>query len=153
MKLQVWFGLFISIACSDIEILSRQLLANYDKRISATENDKWSKIYVAIDLIWLSSVDTASSKYYGIYIIEMFWYDQRLKWNLNQFNLSGLTFDLEHLWHPKINFFDWSAGDNSLDMKSLVAEITSDGRVRGESYCISYTILYSITHIMTHYVQ
>jgi len=65
-------------------------------------------------------------------MFELFWIDERLKWNLNYFNITGITINLNNLWYPKQRVHAMVTNVIT-NMDDLTAEINSNGRVRGNN--------------------
>ena len=120
--------LFILVECITSEnSLYNHLLSNYDSRVPALTNGIWSKIYHGVDLSWLSNVNTKTSEFEAIFQFELFWRDDRLKWNPILFkNLSRISLEANHFWTPKISIFE----SGQLDYKDSVALISSNGFVQ-----------------------
>ena len=96
MYLFYYFSLIRAETRTGIESLYHDLLHNYDLRVPATVNGSWSKIYRAVDLLWLNKVDAAASLFEASFQFEIFWTDDRLGYSIIKIRRprSGLSIGL-----------------------------------------------------------
>ena len=69
-------------------------------------------INITADLEWLVNVETASSSWIGLMWFGISWFDHRLTWDKNEFNISKITLRGDKIWIP--DFRDVGMGDGEL---------------------------------------
>ena len=98
-------------------------------------------IDITADLEWLVNVETASSSWIGLMWFGITWFDHRLMWDRNEFNISKITLRGSKIWIP--DFRDVGMGDREItqDIRDEMFVVHHDGRVVGQvrrthkSYC------------------
>ena len=75
-------------------------------------------------------VDPANSRYEGTYIFELIWYDDRLKWNPQNFeNKKRIKLKSDSIWIPDLNLQGF-ADNSNLKIDQRQSRIDYDGRIR-----------------------